>query len=213
MAQETDAQPLSPERKTFPIKVSDDYSDAQVTVTVPWSWVEAATGLQGLSLDHLAGEGGLGFGDFVGRLVAHIQELKDKKSVICADTVSMLRKFEQAVDANFTGQENMGNRGWLKIQIQNVILALGHEPYENHEKPASNTPFLDEYNRIELAHEELRRQSTKLLISRGWEHTSQTPGCLWMWSKKLVDGRTILVDKPRALMMEAHLCGEFYEED
>lgn len=47
--------------------------------------------------------------------------------------VEMLRQFEKGVDANFTGEHNSGVRGWLKIQIHNIIRELGCEPYAKHE--------------------------------------------------------------------------------
>lgn len=49
------------------------------------------------------------------------------------EAVDMLRDFEKGVEANFTGPENSGRRGWLKIQIHNIIIKLGRKPYANHE--------------------------------------------------------------------------------
>ena len=37
------------------------------------------------------------------------------------------------------------------------------------------------------------------LRERGWEHTCNTPGSLWVWSKTLPDGRVILTSKTQAL--------------
>lgn len=42
------------------------------------------------------------------------------------------------------------------------------------------------------------------LRAHGWEHTSNTPGCLWLWQKQCLDGRIILVSKSTALSMQAH---------
>ena len=47
--------------------------------------------------------------------------------------VELLRELEEDVDAKFGGDENMGVRGYLKISIHNIIIALGREPYANHE--------------------------------------------------------------------------------
>ena len=37
------------------------------------------------------------------------------------------------------------------------------------------------------------------LRERGWQHTCDTPGSLWVWSKTLPDGRVILTSKTEAL--------------
>jgi len=37
------------------------------------------------------------------------------------------------------------------------------------------------------------------LRERGWQHTCDTPGSLWVWSKTLPDGRVILTSKTQAL--------------
>lgn len=51
-----------------------------------------------------------------------------------SEAVDMLRAFEEGVDANFTGPENAGHRGWLKIHIHNIIIKLGRKPYVIHEQ-------------------------------------------------------------------------------
>jgi len=47
--------------------------------------------------------------------------------------VELLRELEEDIDAKFGGYENMGIRGYFKISIHNIIIALGREPYANHE--------------------------------------------------------------------------------
>jgi len=42
------------------------------------------------------------------------------------------------------------------------------------------------------------------LRSRGWGHTSSTPGSLWLWTK-LIGGETYYVDRGTAMHMEATL--------
>lgn len=39
----------------------------------------------------------------------------------------------------------------------------------------------------------------------GWRDTSNTPGCFWLWERKLDDGRTVLVSQDMALRMAAWL--------
>ena len=42
------------------------------------------------------------------------------------------------------------------------------------------------------------------LRSRGWGHTSSTPGSLWLWTKRIA-GKTYYVDRASAMRMEASL--------
>lgn len=72
----------------------------------------------------------------------------------------------------------------------------------------SKTPFLDAVAEISGQAEDVKHATFKLLRSRGWEYTSSTPGCFWMWQKTLPDGRTILTDDGTALLFEQDLCGE-----
>lgn len=76
----------------------------------------------------------------------------------------------------------------------------------------SATPFLDELLEIDNMHNEANHRADNLLRSRGWEHTSDTPGCIWQWVKKLPDGRTAMVDRARAIDIETELCGEHYQD-
>lgn len=80
------------------------------------------------------------------------------------------------------------------------------------EVSGSATPFLDELLEIENMHNEASHRADNLLRSRGWEHTSDTPGCIWQWVKKLPDGRTAMVSRERAIDIETELCGEHYQD-
>lgn len=51
--------------------------------------------------------------------------------------------------------------------------------------------------------EDVEYEIDAFLRSKGWNHTSSTPGCLWMWERE-IDGRRVLVDKEHALSMQAH---------
>lgn len=55
---------------------------------------------------------------------------------------------------------------------------------------------------IEDARTELENVTRRYLLERGWNYTSQTPGCYWMWQKKLPDGRDALVDQQMALNVQ-----------
>jgi len=57
--------------------------------------------------------------------------------------------------------------------------------------------FVFEREQMEFAEDAWLRQS-------GWNHTSNTPGCLWLWEKKTLDGRVILVSKSTAMAMQSH---------
>jgi hypothetical protein len=65
----------------------------------------------------------------------YLQSAIDKVAAPCSDAVEMLRKFEQRIDINFPGYVNAGTRGWLKIEIHNIIIKLGREPYAIHDQP------------------------------------------------------------------------------
>lgn len=75
----------------------------------------------------------------------------------------------------------------------------------------SKTPTLDAFAAVQAAHAEASDSFEKILRRRGWEYTSSTPGCIWMWQKKLPDGRTILTNAETAKSFEEQLCGEEYE--
>lgn len=49
--------------------------------------------------------------------------------------VDELRGMERGIDANWTGDANAGNRGYLKTFIHNALEALGRPPYANQEPP------------------------------------------------------------------------------
>ena len=54
---------------------------------------------------------------------------------------------------------------------------------------------------VDHAREMLEFEVDRFLRSRGWNHTSDTPGCYWLW-EKAIDGRTLLVSKEYALRYE-----------
>lgn len=79
------------------------------------------------------------------------------------------------------------------------------------QRDGSATPFLDAVQEIRTLREDAASKTTRLLESRGWRYTSQTPGCVWMFEKQ-VDGRTILTDSETALRHELENTDEQYED-
>lgn len=60
----------------------------------------------------------------------------------------------------------------------------------------------------------LHERAESYLRSRGWEHTSSTPACYWLWIKAMPEhaatkavpaGTLMLCDREMALAMEARL--------
>lgn len=72
---------------------------------------------------------------------------------------------------------------------------------------------------VTAARQSLEFEVDDFLRKSGWESTSDTPGCYWLWQRKLPDGRIVLVDKAHALGMTASLespcpgCEEYDGED
>ena len=60
-------------------------------------------------------------------------------------------------------------------------------------------PFRDFFAR----ERNLDNDKRDFLKSRGWEHTSTTPGSFWMFQKALADGRIMLTTMEHALTVEA----------
>ena len=61
-------------------------------------------------------------------------------------------------------------------------------------------------NEIEQAKDALQAAEHSYLRSHGWEYTSDTPGCLWLWRKKTPKGEIIIVDTSYAISMQTHSC-------
>jgi len=51
--------------------------------------------------------------------------------------------------------------------------------------------------------EDLRYEAEAHLRKNGWKHTSDTPGCYWMWEKE-IDGRVFLLEFETAMRIQAH---------
>lgn len=62
-------------------------------------------------------------------------------------------------------------------------------------------------NEIETAEFELEQARSRYLRSNGWEHTSDTPSCHWLWKKLTPKGETLLVDTAFAVSIQRGSCG------
>lgn len=63
-------------------------------------------------------------------------------------------------------------------------------------------PELGSTEDVTYEREQLEFKVDAFLRNRGWKSTSNTPGCYWLWERKLEDGRVALVNKELALSME-----------
>jgi hypothetical protein len=54
---------------------------------------------------------------------------------------------------------------------------------------------------IASAQEDIGYKINSYLRQRGWEHTSTTPGCYWMW-KRTIDGVVYMVDTDAAVRIQ-----------
>lgn len=69
---------------------------------------------------------------------------------------------------------------------------------------------------IDRAREHLESLKQQYLTERGWTYSSDTPGSIWLFSKKLRDGRTIVCRADDAMGMQEwvdylHKKGEKWE--
>lgn len=58
---------------------------------------------------------------------------------------------------------------------------------------------------IDSARELVEHAINDYLRSKGWVHTSATPGSYWLWQRKLDDGRIMLVDRETAIRCTDYL--------
>lgn len=72
------------------------------------------------------------------------------------------------------------------------------------EEQKTNRKWVAQIRRFESDREQIQFKMEAHLRERGWEHTSQTPGCYWRWVKKLPDGRTVMCDFGAAITIETH---------
>jgi hypothetical protein len=65
--------------------------------------------------------------------------------------------------------------------------------------------FADGLADIRFLQQRVATATRALLRKQGWRYTCLTPPHLWLWSKKLPGGRTILTDLNTALSIESSL--------
>lgn len=62
---------------------------------------------------------------------------------------------------------------------------------------------MQDLNEYKWRREQLDEQAAAYLRSKGWKHTSSTPGCYWMWERE-IGGRTLLVELATAVRIQSH---------
>lgn len=70
----------------------------------------------------------------------------------------------------------------------------------------------DTERRLAQRDERLRDDRDAYLRACGWEWTCDTPGSLWLWTRKY-KGKLILVNTDTAMHMQAHVNAGVYEFD
>ncbi len=58
------------------------------------------------------------------------------------------------------------------------------------------------FDEVDDAKQEIGFAVDALLRTKGWEYTCDTPGSYWLWSRKLSDGRTLLVGRDTAISIQ-----------
>jgi hypothetical protein len=62
--------------------------------------------------------------------------------------------------------------------------------------------LLDQLDNFERQHTLAALELQRFLESRGWKHTCESPLSIWLFEKKLPDGRTLLTDRHTAEAIE-----------
>jgi hypothetical protein len=94
------------------------------------------------------------------------------------------------------------NRHLQKASTPNPHTAL---PLNDPTAATEPRSFADALADIRFLQQRVATATRALLRKRGWRHTCLTPAHLWLWSKKLPGGRTILTDLNTALAVESSL--------
>lgn len=58
------------------------------------------------------------------------------------------------------------------------------------------------FDDITFEKEQLDFMADDMLRKKGWKQTCDVPGSLWLWERKLSDGRVALVNKVSAIAMQ-----------
>jgi hypothetical protein len=102
-------------------------------------------------------------------------------------------------------RQRMGERDLLRVWCNGAKRSLA-TPHDIIIAGNGNTMNRKSGDDIIDAERELERATHTYLRSHGWNYTSETPGCLWLWKKTTPKGETILVETDTALSMQRHSC-------
>ena len=80
-------------------------------------------------------------------------------------------------------------------------------------KRLDKTELLTARAQAQTTVEDAYRECERIIVRRGWRHTCQTPGSVWLWTKKLKDGRIILCNLELAIDIEILETGEHWEHE
>lgn len=67
-----------------------------------------------------------------------------------------------------------------------------------------------EYDQLRSEGEDLDQKQSDLLTRKGWKHTSNTPGCYWVWYKDTKRYGRLMGDASLAFSMQENL-DAFYD--
>jgi hypothetical protein len=66
---------------------------------------------------------------------------------------------------------------------------------------------------IEAAEAQREDAVRKHLTISGWQYTSDTSSCVWLWQKQLEDGRVVLCDERTAIVFQEHYDSLVLDQD
>ena len=78
-------------------------------------------------------------------------------------------------------------------------------PLDNPAAPTDPPSFAEALEDIRFLQQRAATATKALLRKHGWRYTCLTPTHVWLWSKKLPTGRTMLTDLNTALAVESSL--------
>lgn len=58
---------------------------------------------------------------------------------------------------------------------------------------------MDSFDVIDAEIEQQDFKKDALLRKRGWQHTSSTPGCIWLWKKEIKGHGMVMVNRDTAI--------------
>lgn len=64
---------------------------------------------------------------------------------------------------------------------------------------------MTKYEKLADQIEELEHKVDVELLRHGWEYSCSNPACIWLWEKKIGDGRVLAVDRSTAVMIQEQM--------